>query len=54
MCSHCGIALIITDEGGRIFIGYSPFSADENVIKKSPDLSFVDEKQDGPGKTGAA
>jgi hypothetical protein len=54
MCSRCGVALIITDEGGRIFAGYSPFTDDKNVIKKAPDLSSVDEKQDSPGKTGAA
>jgi len=54
MCHKCGTALRITDEGGRPFIGYSPFTA-ENIIKPQPGLSSVDEtRPDGSEKSGTA
>jgi ribosomal protein S27AE len=51
MCHSCGTALIITDEGGRLFTGYSPFSADQNIIKPSSEPSSANEKQGGVEKT---
>ena len=31
-CSKCGVALEITEDGGRVFRGYSPFTAEKHFI----------------------
>jgi hypothetical protein len=53
MCRKCGTALIISDESGRSFTGYSPFTA-ENIIKQPSDSSSIDQKQDSVQKTDSA
>ena len=38
-CTHCGVELLITEDGGRVVKGYSPFTADEYKIKTTGDIS---------------
>ena len=35
-CSNCGAALEIFQDGKRISVGYSPFTADRYVIEQPP------------------
>ena len=44
-CSKCGIALEITEEGRRVFKGYSPFTAERYIIDAPTNAPPPDEKE---------
>ncbi len=49
-CSRCGAALEITAPGHKAAKGYSPFTADELVIKPPADTSSSLDKEKDKGK----
>ncbi|MFC1954075.1 hypothetical protein ACFLU7_00770 [Chloroflexota bacterium] len=51
MCTNCGAALEITEDGKNVFEGYSPFTAEKYYIKKPADVPYSGEKvKDRPGQ----
>jgi hypothetical protein len=42
MCGSCGVALIITDERGNTFTGYSPFTAEEYKAKSTQKMPVAE------------
>ncbi|MFC1940407.1 hypothetical protein ACFLXO_06985 [Chloroflexota bacterium] len=47
MCTSCGAALEITEDGKNIFEGYSPFTAEKYYIDKPSNAPSPDEKAKG-------
>jgi hypothetical protein len=45
MCGKCGAALEIIEDDHQKFTGYSPFSAEEYIIKRATGDPSIDQKQ---------
>ena len=46
-CPKCGVGLEITEDGERLFIGYSPFTGERYFINPTNVPSSLDKDKDG-------
>jgi hypothetical protein len=46
MCDKCGVGLEITEDGRAVGKGYSPFEAEEYVVKAPPGSTTAQEKDE--------
>ena len=46
MCSKCGIALDITEDGQKYFQGYSPFTAEQYSMNLTSDVPESEDIED--------
>jgi ribosomal protein S27AE len=46
-CPKCGVGLLITEDGGKMIQGYSPFTAEEYKIKLPPGATPDPKKIEG-------
>ena len=45
ICPNCGVGLDITEDGRSILTGYSPFTAENYLIKMPQNISSLKEKR---------